>query len=336
MQRAICCALICVIFASTGWSLPAEWQRWVPDLTRQDDFYEFWGRSSYQSALASIPPGAGTDPLAILTAGLRPVCHTELTECPSSNLTLPILHLTDWWADDDYLGALEGKVTLHVTLLPSSMPGGGWIAEGPPDAATIPLRDAVVTARQALRYLMSQPDVRTPRIGIIGEGLGGAVALALGALEPDLISFIAIHEPVPGFHFRKRGIAADSSVVLQPVEQMAMAGQISHEQLRCVLSYFDFFNFAPDVKSRTLVSMSLQDPVATTQQILAIYNHLGGPRQMVVQDTPGHLAVSDREHFYRKTYQWLEDLGWVRKPTVTARNEHLAQRSAVQRQLWSQ
>ena len=70
------------------------------------------------------------------------------------------------------------------------------------------------------------------------------------------------------------------------------------QQLRCVLSYFDFFNFAPDVKSRTLVSMSLQDPVATTQQILAIYNHLGGPRQMVVQDTPGHLAVSDREHFY--------------------------------------
>jgi len=38
---------------------------------------------------------------------------------------------------------------------------------------------------------------------------------------------------------------------------------------------------------------------------------------MIVQDTPGHLAVSDREHFYRKTYQWLEDLGWVRKPTVT-------------------
>ena len=57
---------------------------------------------------------------------------------------------------------------------------------------------------------------------------------------------------------------------------------------------------------------------------------------MIVQETPGHLSVPDREHFYRKTYQWLEDLGWVRKPTVTTRNEHLAQRSAVQRQLWSQ
>jgi len=150
-------------------------------------------------------------------------------------------------------------VTLHVTLLPSSMPGGGWIAEGPPDAATNPC--ATQWSLLDRRYDISCHSRMSAHreSGSSVNGLGGAVALALGALEPDLISFIAIHEPVPGFHFRKRGIAADSSVVLQPVEQMAMAGQISHEQLRCVLSYFDFFNFAPDVKSRTLVSMSLQD-----------------------------------------------------------------------------
>jgi cephalosporin-C deacetylase len=171
-------------------------------------------------------------------------------------------------------------------------------------------------------------------VGIVGEGLGGAVAVALGALEPDLISFIAIHQPVPGFHFRKRGIPADSDVVLQPITQMARVGQLSDEGLLRVVSYFDFFNFAPEVRGRMLVSMSTEDPVATPQQVLAIYNHLGGPRQLIVQNSPGHMEIADRSHFYCKTYQWLEGLGWTNKPIAVSQNKPLSDRRIAVRQIW--
>jgi len=311
MYRRISAFAICLLFATAAWSIPVEWKQWLPELTRQDDFYSFWSTTTYQSALAKVPAASIAKPFSIFASGRQQTCRGEMTECKDSTLTVPILHLTDWWADDDHIAPLEGKVSLHLTLLPGSSRHDGWAAAGLPDKGACPLRDVVLTARHSLRYILSQPDVHEPRVGIIGEGLGGAVAVALAVLEPDLIAFIAVHEPTPGFHYLKMGTPADSPTVLRPLDRIKTDNGKTDDELRRSITYFDFFNFAPEVRAPALVTMSLEDEVATPEQVLSIYNHLQCKKQLLVTNHEGHLGAGDREDFYQRTYCWLQSIGYA-------------------------
>ncbi len=310
MHRPISAFAICLLFATTAWSIPTEWKQWLPELTRQDDFYAFWSTAAYQSVLAKAPAVSAVKPFSIFASGNQQTCRGEVTECKEATLTVPILHLTDWWAADDYIAPLEGKVSLHLTLLPDSSRREGWAMSGAFDRSCCPLRDVVLAARHSLRYLLSQPDVHEPRVGIVGEGLGGAVAVALAALEPDLVAFIAVHQPVPGFHYLKMGTPADSPTVLRPLNQVA--SRKTDDELRRSFTYFDFFNFAPEVTTPALVTMSLQDQIATPEQVLAIYNHLRSQKQLAVTDYEDHLGTEGRQDFYARTHWWLQSIGYVR------------------------
>ena len=54
MYRRILAFAICLLFVTAAWSIPVEWKEWLPELTRQDDFYSFWSTATYQSALAKV------------------------------------------------------------------------------------------------------------------------------------------------------------------------------------------------------------------------------------------------------------------------------------------
>jgi len=77
------------------------------------------------------------------------------------------------------------------------------------------------------------------------------------------------------------------------------------------MTYFDFFNFAPEVKGPALVTMSQNDDVATPEQVLSIYNHLRCSKRLAVYEYENHLTDADREEFYYETYLWLQGIGYV-------------------------
>ncbi len=311
MYRQPASIVICLLLATSAWAMPRQWQQWLPELTRQDDFDAFWSSAAYQSALSRVPAASAADPFAAFSAGPAKTCLAQMTDCKDSTLTVPILHLTDWWADDDYSAPLEGRVSLHMTLLPEASRHDGWDPVGLPDASACTLRDAVLTARHSLRFLLSQHDVHAPRVGIIGEGFGGAVAIALAALDPDLVAFVAVHQPAPGFHYLNDRTPADAPALLRPLQRLECpaAPALIHP-----MPDFDFFNFAPRVRPRPFVTRSTNDEVATPQQVLAIYNHLNCDKQLHVTDYADHLGSDDRQDFYNTAHQWLQTRGFVRNP----------------------
>jgi cephalosporin-C deacetylase len=311
MYRQIASAVICLLLATSAWAIPPQWEQWLPELTHQDDFDAFWSTAGYQAALSRVPAVSAAHPFAAFSTGPAQTCRAEMTNCKESTLTVPILHLTDWWADDDLSAPLEGKVSLHMTLLPETSRHDGWDPAGLPDAAACKLRDAVLTARHSLRFLLSQHDVHAPRVGIVGEGFGGAVAIALAALDPDLVAFVAIHQPAPGFHYLIDRTPADAPAVLRPLKRVECS---DHYKLLHAITYFDFFNFAPRVTIPTLVTMSINDEVATPEQVLAIYNHLNCDKQLQVTDYADHLGHDDRQDFYNTAYKWLQHLGFAQNP----------------------
>ncbi len=289
-------------------------------MTRPDDFGRFWGNGTYQASLAALATSRPAEGAPAFAADTKRICHEQLLRNSEASVRMPILHLTDWWADDTEIDDLEGTATLHLRLLPLASREFGWDPSGLPDPHACCLRDAVMAARRGLRHLLSQPDVRAPRVGVVGEGFGGAVAVALAALERDHIAFIAIHQPMPAFHFRADGTPAVSDYVLRPLKRVDSDLVRDQQQLRDSIAYFDFFNFAPDVTAPAMVSYSGGDPIAGADQAMAIYSHLGGHRRLSVTQHDTHLAEADRVDFYAATYAWLQSVGLVRSrliPSVT-------------------
>lgn len=281
-------------------------------MTRPDDFAAFWGNVSYQASLVALPADRNADGSIAFPVDGRGTCEQELARWVGSPMKMPVLHLTDWWADDILIDDLEGTATLHLRLLPGASREYGWDPSGLPDPYACCLRDAVLTARRGLRYLLSQPDVRAPKVGLVGEGFGGAVALALAALEPTHIAFVAIHQPMPAYHFRADGTPAASDYVLRPLERVNPDLLRDERQLQRSITYFDFFNFAPDVKAPAMVSYSVSDPVAGADQAMAVYSHLGGYKRLWAAQHNTHLAEADRVDFYAATYTWLQSVGLVK------------------------
>lgn len=281
-------------------------------MTRPDDFAAFWGNVSYQASLAAVPADPDRSGAIAFPVDGRQTCEQELARWVGSPMKMPVLHLTDWWADDVAIDDLEGTATLHLRLLPGASREYGWDPSGLPDPYACCLRDAVLAARRGLRYLLSQPDVRAPKVGLVGEGFGGAVALALAALEPTHVAFVAIHQPMPAYHFQADGTPATSEYVLRPLERVDPGLLRDERQLQRSITYFDFFNFAPDVKAPAMVSYGVGDPVAGGDQALAIYSHLGGYKRLNAMEHDTHLEETDRVGFYAATYAWLQSVGLVK------------------------
>lgn len=317
ISRAAAIALIIGIPVSVH-AIPPEWLTWKPALTRQQDFDAFWSTATYQSALSSRPMAFQNSPFSIFDKHGRSTCRGQLTSDRFSRLSVPILHLTDWWADDDVIGPIEGKLTSHVTLFPDASKKNGWNSSGLPDKSSCDLVRAVLMARHSLRYLLSQPDATQARAGIVGEGYGGAIAIALAAMDPDLVAFVVIHEPVPGFHYLSDGTAADSRPILRPLERLKCRDSRAMHQ---AVTYLDFFNFAPAVTCPVFVTMGDGDPVATAEQVLSIYNNLDCTKELEIVADAGHLTVDGREEFYDLAARWLTDQGFAHRPVPQYRNE---------------
>lgn len=225
-------------------------------------------------------------------------------------ISMPVLHLTDRHLGGATLQGLDGSVTLQQQPVFESPRRSAYSLKGLPDIHACRLADTVMAARTALYALLSHPETDRARVGIIGEGVGASVALALSVLEPDLVAFVACHEPMPAFHYLPDGTPADSAAVTDPVESLPSRVKADEETLRESLSYFDFYNFAPEVRQPTLISMSVNDRVATPEQVLAIHNRLTCSKRLEVLEDPVHLGRQGREEFLRRCAAWIRDQGF--------------------------
>lgn len=313
MRRVSVC-MIALLIGTACLALPSDAAEWVPPLTRQQDFYSFWSCATYQTSLAQTPSPGTSDMLNLFAPRPAQTCEAQLQVNSNPELPMPVLHLTGRYTGGMRLQGLDGPVILQQRLGFEAVRGRAYALEGLPDIHACRLADAVTAARTALYTLLSHPHTQTARVGIIGEGVGASVGLALSVLEPDLIAFVACHEPLPAFHYLPDGTEADSAAVIESVRALPPRVRADKQVLRESLSYFDFYNFAPEVRHPTLISMSINDEAATPEQVLAIHNRLTCPKRLEVLDDPVHLGRSGRAEFYRRCADWIRDLGFGRRP----------------------
>jgi pimeloyl-ACP methyl ester carboxylesterase len=151
-----------------------------------------------------------------------------------------------------------------------------------PDPILQPTYRAILLARRALALLIGKSQPAHLRAGLVGEGSGGGVALALAALCPDQVAFVAAHQPV-----------------------LSKAGQ----------PYLDLPNFVAGVRCPALLSYGDRDEVAPAEEVIALYEKLRCDRELAEFDGARHCQPKDLRDWSRVWRAWIGEVLGLTSPS---------------------
>lgn len=154
----------------------------------------------------------------------------------------------------------------------------GFMTRGILDPATYYYRRVFTDAVRAVEAARSHPDIDESLIAVTGGSQGGGIAIAVGALVPDVM---AVMPNVPFLcHYRRATEITDRA----PYAEIAGYCKIHRDKINRVfetLSYFDGVNFAPRIQSPALFSVALMDMTCPPSTVYAAYNYLASPHREI-------------------------------------------------------
>jgi cephalosporin-C deacetylase len=306
-----CCITRRQVLRLGGWSLgagtagsvlrraaaqDAEIARFKPALTRPPDFAGFWKQQM-----------GGLRVLERSAYRLTPAPELARDQAPVWDLKYPSVdgqtEVWGWYTAP--AGALDAKPVAGVLTIPAF---GGRRGQGPrryPGAATLVVgyrgdgdapwpkdwitrglgrpEDSVFRLHylnlvRALWFLQGRPEVDRTRIFLEGGSLGGAMTVVLAGLAGRAIAGLVASEPGIDYYFYADGRPAETS--FKQMEQFVAEHPQQKAMILYVLRYYAPLNFAPDVTAPALFSCGGLDPICFPRMVYALYNHLGGPKEI--------------------------------------------------------
>lgn len=161
---------------------------------------------------------------------------------------------------------------------------GDWIVSGLGSPATYYYRGAYMDAVRAVDFVASRDKVDPRLIFAEGGSQGGALTLAVCALD-DRIAAAAPYVPFMSDFPDYLRIAPWPASALRPA---AAAAGIADEELLRTLSYFDIKNLAGRIACPVLMGFGLQDEVCPPHTNFAGYNLLCSAKRWIVFPRRGH------------------------------------------------
>lgn len=154
-----------------------------------------------------------------------------------------------------------------------------WITRGLDKVENSVFRVHYLNLVNAVRFLQTRPEVDAKRIYLQGGSLGGGMAVVLAGLLPDDVAGLVANVPGMAYYFYKDGKPAESTFK-QMETFVARQPEADRERMLKILGYYAQVNFAPEVKCEALFSCGGKDTLCFPRMVFAVYNHLGGPKEM--------------------------------------------------------
>ncbi len=257
------------------------------------DFDQFWQRALAQliplepSRLAD-QPGEITFPVtetATATAWWRPGRDSSAT---------PIVHLVESSRPRPNRIPKDHRAHLFVSWRAYDRSLADWYLGGLRQPGDGGLMVSVLTACQAIALVRTWSPLSASRVGIVGDGYGGPMAIAAAALVPGRVGFVIAHQPRPAFHRLGDGTLTSTPAIVRILREMKPADASDNF---ASLRYYDAVHFAARVKRPTLVTAGERDSYAPATEARALYDRLTCRRDSRVFRNTRHRPSADLEEF---------------------------------------
>lgn len=309
----------------------------APSSPRPADFDAFW--KSKIEELKAVPANPVLEPAK---SGLANVDYWKITldnirgskiqgqlaRPKGEGKKLPALLIVQWagvyplhkfWAVGR---ANQGWLTLNISAhdLPIDAPDDfykqqaatalkDYPAIGSDDRETSYFLRMYLSCYRAVDYLAGRDDWDGKTLVVMGASQGGLQTLMTAALHPQVTAAIA---NVPA--------GADQSGPLVgrqpgwPVWHWQVKGK-DRAKVAETSKYFDTVNFASGIKCPTLVATGLIDTTCPPAGVLAAFNQIHAPKELLIMEKADHKEVNKSQAlFTQRSEEWLKELAAGNSP----------------------
>jgi cephalosporin-C deacetylase len=299
-----------------------ELRTYRPDPTSPPDLLEFWERTLAE--IRSVPlnvqlervdyPARSADVYRVRFAGWQGLNVGGWYISPKGSGPWPCIvhyHGYSWFRGGvhEYLPWVsQGYASLAIDMPGQSPesedPGGpgtagtGWMTRGILSPETYYYRAAYASAVRALDVVTELPGADPTRIGVRGVSQGGALALAVAAL--DARPRVSLPEVPYLCHF-KRAVHMATRMPYPELSNFARRYPEHEQAMWTTLAYFDNLNLADGIQAATLVSVGLWDEICPPSTIFAVYNRITATKDLDI------FSFGEHEQFPAHTeavYRW--------------------------------
>jgi cephalosporin-C deacetylase len=269
---------------------------------RPADFDQFWDNA--RSDLAKVAPAFKMTPKPDLDKGDVKVYLVEMQSL--GNLTvrgwltmpkkLPKRKMPVWLALPGYQVELKpiygsadvAVITLNVRGQGNSkdvinVPRNDFITLNIEDKNKYVFKGVLMDCVRMLDFICSREEFDNKAIFVTGGSMGGYLALATASLD-ERVKLCSAQNPV---FCDWRALEGNTDWPMKDVKYYSESHQ-SLDRIFATLDYFDLKNFVPKLKCKTILGMSLLDPLAPPYNVLTMYNGLKAPNKLFVYPNLTH------------------------------------------------
>lgn len=171
----------------------------------------------------------------------------------------------------------------------------GWTTSGINNPENYYYRYVYMDGVRAIHYLSERGDIDSERIAVEGISQGGGIALAVGALCPQVKAIMA---DVPYLcHFQRAFLKALNSPYLEISHYFRLFDSLhrTENDLFRTLSYFDNLNLASYIKADTILSICLEDTICPPSTSIAAYNYIEAKKELRLYPDFSHEVPTQQE-----------------------------------------
>lgn len=163
----------------------------------------------------------------------------------------------------------------------------GVTTRGVEDPRTYYYRRFLTDAVRAVDAARELPAVDPARVAVLGHSQGGAAALAVAALVPDLRAVVA---GVPFLCDIPRAVVVTDAYPYREIRDYLAVHRHAEDRVLATLAYVDGVNFARRCRPPARFSVALMDEIVPPSTVFAAVDAYRGPTELSVWRYNGHEA----------------------------------------------
>lgn len=291
----------------------AQFEAYLPPLTRQADFDAFWQETLTVSQ--EVPLSLKMEPIShplrgaavydVRYAGFDglPIRGWFLSPAFSSAEKTPVIidyhgyglsrgvpsQYAAWVLSGYSVLAVDCREQGGETGAQNTMSGGGaWAARGLQDPKTYYYRYVYMDCLRAVDVAQACPGVDPARMILHGRSQGGGIAMMVAALDGRPCCLLC---DVPSNSNIERRVLERTGSFSAVAEYLALRPHMTAEVYR-TLSYFDTMNCAHRIACPVFASVAMLDETAPAICYYASFNRIVAPKQITVYPLNNHDGAS--------------------------------------------